>query len=92
LIHDYTGDKYVWNLYGVEKPEKSLVQLDEGYAYGDAENERDIEAGYPHDHKAASELSDTVQDYIYGNGAFKNPFDLKAEYDYALEKNLTETA
>jgi hypothetical protein len=62
------------------------------YAYNDAEQERDIEHGYPHEYKSNKELTETVRDWIQGTGAFRNPFDVAAEEEYKLEKHLEETS
>mgnify|MGYP001026938645 CR=1 FL=1 len=62
------------------------------YAYNDAEQERDIEHGYPSAYKSNKELTETVRDWIQGTGAFRNQFDVKAEEEYKLEKHLEETS
>ena len=63
MIVDWTGDKYVWKPYGNDN-----LQLDvsEGntYAYNDAEQDRDLEHGYPSAYKSNNELTETVKDWI----------------------------
>ena len=90
MINDWTGNRFVY-----ERPYGAVnLQLDssEGYAYNAAEQERDTEHGYPSAYKSNKELTETVQDWIQGTGAFRNQFDVKAEEEYKLEKHLEETS
>jgi hypothetical protein len=51
-----------------------------------------LEHGYPSAYKSNKELTETVTDWIGGTGAFRNQFDVKAEEEYKLEKDLEETS
>lgn len=90
MINDWTGNRFIYERpYGVAN-----VQLDatEGYAYNEAEQERDVDHGYPSAYKSNKDLTDTVQEWIQGTGAFRNQFDVKAEEEYKLEKHQEETS
>jgi hypothetical protein len=93
MLNDWTGDRFLYERpYGAEALQLN-AQSGSTYAYDHAQHERDTEAGYPTDsYRSNKELTETVTDWIDGNGAFRNQFDAQQEAEAKQEKKLVEAS
>ena len=101
MINDWPGDRFLTASHGCFggpcNKDSNLVQLDtqkhRRFAYGDAQKERDLEAGYPSHMRYDKELHDLARSHIDAlTGRFITPWERALNFEAAEEARLNEAA
>jgi hypothetical protein len=101
MINDWPGDRFLTASHGCFsgpcKKDESLVQLSaekkHQFAYGDAQKERDLEAGYPAHMRYDKEIHELARSHIDSStGRFITPWERALNKEAAEEARLREAA